>query len=106
MRAMRWVAVLAWLAVAVFAFMTYLSDEFRTIADLGTTAICLAAAALIARGSRLGETAALLGGSLAVLGGVGALAWGRWPAVGAAAALVIVSFLAAREINRDRARPR
>lgn len=105
-RGVRWVAAIAWIGVAAFAFMTFLSDEHATAADLGTTAICLAAAALIARGGRLGELAALLGGSLAVLGVLAAIAFGRWPVVFAAIALVIVSFWAAREINRDRARPR
>src|SRR3990170_2756757 len=60
-RLMRWVAAVAWAAVAVWELSAVLSAEFPNLSLLGVSAICLAAAALIAMGGRKGLAAAIVG---------------------------------------------
>lgn len=104
---MRWVAVIAWGAVAVLVFLTRVAfAEFPMLPnDLGPVAISLAPAVLIAIGGRIGLGAAVLA---VVLAGLATFAstllslsgWGSWPATFGAAGLTVVSYMAAREMNR------
>jgi len=104
---MRWAAVVAWAAVAVWsALVKVVFAEFPMLPnDLGPAAICLVPAALIAIGGRMGLIAAILSIGLA---GIATFAftflslagWGSWPATIGAAVLTLISYLAAREMNR------
>jgi len=108
---MRWVAAVAWAAVAVWELSAVLSAEFPNLSLLGVSAICLAAAALIAMGGRKGVAAAIVGAVAAglvtaffALWTLGGCFFGcgqnTWLLTAGPAALTVVSYLAARQMNR------
>jgi hypothetical protein len=104
---MRWVAVIAWAAAAVFVFLRMVVfAEFPMIPnDAGPAAICLAPAVLIAIGGQIGVRAAIVSIGLAGLTTLAfailsASGWGSWLATAGAAVLTLVTYLAAREMNR------
>jgi hypothetical protein len=97
--------VAGWTASAV------LSAEFPNLSLLGVSAICLAAAALIAMGGRKGLAAAIFGTIVAGLVSAFMVLWtlggcffgcgqNAWLLAVGPAVLTVVSFLAARQMNR------
>jgi hypothetical protein len=100
MRFARWAAVILWLAAASYAFSTLMTDEFATVADWGTTAICVALAALIALGGRPGLIAAIGGTGLAALATIVGLGFGQLELAVAAAGLTVACALTVRDFRR------
>jgi hypothetical protein len=109
---MRWLAAVGWAATpaVLLLFTSFVSTPFSSLVDLAPIAIPLAVALTIAVGGRIGQVGARIGAALGAV--VTALvAWiivtgclyrcgeNSWLAPAGAAALTIVSVLAARAIR-------
>lgn len=102
---MRWVAVVGWLAAAGFVLSQLLSKpEPSWPIDLAPTTLCLAIAALIAVGGRIGRTGALAGTGAAAFATIAGLIFavsgrGSWAVAIGAAVLLAVSYAAAHQMT-------